>query len=477
LSSHSDAVTALAVSPDHVFFISSSDDKTVKVWDSARLERNVTSKPRFTYTQHHAKIKAVCILEGVHCFATAADDGSLHVVRVQVSQSLPLPRYTKIHTIREYRTSRSGEYITCMTHYDSESTSNLVYATTHSAICLLDLRTMRVSLSMEHPSHSGPITSLCLDRKRAWVVTGTASGVLTLWDIRFGLMIKTWKTATAAAGGPSRIHQCALHPSRGRGRWVIVAVEAARSPSENAPSTLMEVWDIETTKLVEIYGTRMVSKASAVLDEPQDPSGGTTEPSAATAIATLVRARQHSIGSGLQGTHRPSAEGPSRESLRNGLSLDIRALVVGLEFGGHSTVHRSAGSSLNLDGHSTGGRGFMVSGSADRKLTLWDIGKAERTTILSGAELENEKPSYSSTTSGNSITSHVETWLTSPQASSQQNRPPQRMMLLSNSQQNLLRPHQDTITALACIDSPFRCGIVSGDRAGNIKVWRVDGAD
>ena len=64
-------------------------------------------------------IKAVCILEGVHCFATAADDGSLHVVRVHVSHSGPLPRYTKMHTIREHRTSRSGEYITCMTHYDS----------------------------------------------------------------------------------------------------------------------------------------------------------------------------------------------------------------------------------------------------------------------------------------------------------------------------------------------------------------------
>ena len=107
------------MSPDHVFFVSSSDDKTVKVWDTARLERNVTSKPRFTYTQQHAKIKAVCMLEGVHCFATAADDGSLHIVRVHVGQSPPLPRYTKIHAIREYQTSRSGEYITCMTHYDS----------------------------------------------------------------------------------------------------------------------------------------------------------------------------------------------------------------------------------------------------------------------------------------------------------------------------------------------------------------------
>ena len=65
------------MSPDHIFLVSSSDDKTVKVWDTARLERNVTSKPRLSYTQHHGKVKAVCMLEGVHCFASAADDGSL----------------------------------------------------------------------------------------------------------------------------------------------------------------------------------------------------------------------------------------------------------------------------------------------------------------------------------------------------------------------------------------------------------------
>lgn len=119
LASHTEAVTGLAVSPDHLFFVSSSDDKTVKIWDTARLERNVTSKPRFSYAQHQAKIKAVCMLEGVHCFASAADDGSLHVVRVHVSQGGALPRYTKIHTIREHQISRSGEYITCMSHYDS----------------------------------------------------------------------------------------------------------------------------------------------------------------------------------------------------------------------------------------------------------------------------------------------------------------------------------------------------------------------
>jgi len=119
LSSHSEAITGIAVSPDHMFFVTSSDDRTVKVWDTARLERNVTSKPRHTYGQHHAKVKCVCILEGVHCFASAADDGSLHVVRVHVNQSGALPKYNKLQVIREHRVESVGEYITCMTHFNT----------------------------------------------------------------------------------------------------------------------------------------------------------------------------------------------------------------------------------------------------------------------------------------------------------------------------------------------------------------------
>ncbi len=71
---------------------------------------------------------------------------------------------------------------------------------------------------------------------------------------------------------------------------------------------------------------------------------------------------------------------------------------------------------------------------------------------------------------------HVETW-PSVSSAGQSNRPPQRLSLINHNQQNLLKAHQDTVTALACIDSPFRGGIVSGDRAGVIKVWKVEGLD
>ena len=127
LTAHAGPVNSLIVSPDHLFFVSCSDDKTVKIWDTARLERNVTSKPRHTYAQHHARVTALCIIERTHCFASAADDGSLHVVRVHVSQSGSLPKYNKISIIREHRVDHPGEYITCLAHYNSGAFPLLIY--------------------------------------------------------------------------------------------------------------------------------------------------------------------------------------------------------------------------------------------------------------------------------------------------------------------------------------------------------------
>jgi phosphoinositide-3-kinase regulatory subunit 4 len=120
LTAHTGPVNGLVVSPDHAFFVSCSDDKTVKVWDTAKLERNVTRKPRHVYTQHHAPVTAICMLENSHCFASADSDGGLHVVRVYVTYNTSgVPKYSKILPVREHRVDHAGESITCMVHYNT----------------------------------------------------------------------------------------------------------------------------------------------------------------------------------------------------------------------------------------------------------------------------------------------------------------------------------------------------------------------
>ncbi|KAI0672432.1 hypothetical protein C8Q78DRAFT_971156 [Trametes maxima] len=476
-NSHSDAVTGIAVSPDHMFFVSASDDKTVKVWDTARLERNVTSKPRHTYNQHHSRVKCICMLEGVHCFASAAEDGSLHIVRVHVSQSGQLPKYSKLQVIREHRVETVGEYITTMAHYATDTSSTLIYATTHSAISILDLRTMRTLQRMENPRHHGPITCVCLDRKHAWIICGTSTGVLSLWDIRFGILIKSWKVGLASKARSGRVNQCLVHPTRGKGKWVVVAIETPKA-FEGASHTVLEVWDIEKTTLVETFSVRTTVNVSDAVEEPKEVNVDEAEMNPAAAIAALVRARQES-GSLDSGARRGGIvnHDPSRGDAPLPPIPDVRAVVAGSEFGGHMVLNRShMGEPDSKSASRSSGRGFLITGSEDCKLRYWDLGRPERSVVLSGLEADNEKPTYSIVRAATGTAStYVETW--SSTSAAQSNRPPQRLSLINHNQQNLLKGHQDTITAIACIDSPFRGGLVTGDRAGVIKVWRVEAFD
>jgi phosphoinositide-3-kinase, regulatory subunit 4 len=70
---------------------------------------------------------------------------------------------------------------------------------------------------------------------------------------------------------------------------------------------------------------------------------------------------------------------------------------------------------------------------------------------------------------------HVESWPPRTTANAA-NRSTARRALVDGTQQALLRAHSDTICALVTIDAPFKGGLISGDRAGVIKVWRIEGS-
>src|ERR1700685_2389224 len=112
---------------------------------------------------------------------------------------------------------------------------------------------MRILQTMQNPRHFGPITCLCLDRKRSWIIVGTSMGILTLWDRRFGLLLKSWQVGHAAAGKSTRLNQCVVHSTKGRGKWFMVALEASTAGTDHASVTLIEVWDVEKSVLVETF--------------------------------------------------------------------------------------------------------------------------------------------------------------------------------------------------------------------------------
>jgi phosphoinositide-3-kinase regulatory subunit 4 len=316
---HAAAITSIVVSPDHAFFVSGAEDGKIKVWDTARLEKNVTSRSRATYGAQRGKIVCLVMLEGSHCVASAAMDGSVHILRVETSSggvgtsSSSLPKYGKLRLVSNFQLSDPSEYVVCMAQSvrrtgistreaalvaGSNVTSSsargqgvpqtsghtLILATSKGHLIILDLRTMQVLTNYENPSHFGAITAMCVDPKNIWLLVATVGGSMCLWDLRFHLLVKTWRLATLESllterakstavqeddqllfDMPTiRVNSVVQHPSKGNGKWVMIAFEKLNTDFQGQSNgtrvhgrieCLVETWDIETASCVEIFTT------------------------------------------------------------------------------------------------------------------------------------------------------------------------------------------------------------------------------
>lgn len=213
---------------------------------------------------------------------------------------------------------------------------------------------------------------------------------MTLWDLRFGLLLKSWRAGGQSTSGRKspRVYHCAMHPTKGKGRWVVLALESQTDASAET-SVLLEVWDVEKAMLVETYVTQHPDAAGKPVPMPIKPATAESETSPADAIAALVRARQQSADVFVR-----RAQGGVQDVVTKP-STDVRALLVGLDFGGNTSSQRADVVDLSTDfaPRSKSHRGFMISGSEDRRIRLWDLAKTERSVVLSGTQPE-EKPSY-----------------------------------------------------------------------------------
>ncbi|CAO1621742.1 unnamed protein product [Jaminaea pallidilutea] len=513
---HTSAITTVATSSDHAFFATGSEDGTIKIWDTARLEKNVTSHSRITYSAHHGKITALTVLDRTHCIVSAAVDGSLHVWRVEVSGG-SLPKYSKPRLVSNFQFSAPGEHTTALLQSSPESPSaRLILGTSQSRITILDLRTMSVLQTLRNPPHVGPITCMCSDKDRIWLVTGTLGGNLVLWDLRFGLMIKTWPVGgfDDSQAAP-KVTSCTLHPSKGRGRWVMVSFEVPPlAGGSNKVQTLIETWDIDRGALVETFEVASVRDVSTLSTPARNQENtqrrgssaiGKTDNilSPAQAIEDLVRRRDERDGAlppsgetnNVEGgaAHAPSqvnafvvaTEGYSSGPLGTGNAghisagwLDAGKLASEVEgdvAGGRSGSPRST---ALVAGHGDGPAGYMITGGEDCRLRFWDLGRPERGVCFGGVTNENHSADSSRNSQFKGIAeSHNDGRMRYVHAlppSSGQSQTTLRSPLLSQQQsqqaQSHMRAHRDAVTAVAVIESPFRC-VVAGDRTGAVKVW------
>ncbi|KAJ5083362.1 hypothetical protein N7456_012789 [Penicillium angulare] len=474
---HSGPVNRIAVPPDHSFFITASDDGTVKIWDTTRLERNLTPRSRQTYRHATgARVKALTFVEDTYTFVSGATDGSIHAVRIDYQKVSEHTRYGKLQLVREYQIplteDGTPEYAVWMEHFRDEGQSTLLVATNACRILALDMKTMLPVFTLENPVHHGTPTTFCCDRRHTWLLVGTTHGVLDLWDLRFRVRLKAW--GLPGWGSIQRIH---LHPTKPRGRWVCVSSSGSRGNE-------ITVWDIEKFRCREVYqatplnayedspnGIHRVSRVAngrPQVSTTRDFDAWPVDEDRPEGMLSRFATVSPEADKPRMTTEKDSSSPPSAPS---GDRLGTWAFAVGLN-------------PPDDDKASNTRCGFIVSAGCDRKIRFWDLARPESSTIVSGLDISPDgslagKPRYDLSQPGPNLlvtTEHL------PSASGSGNVPsggsrkgtssrPPRGTVISLQQQILLKSHLDIIQDVAVLRQPYGM-IVSVDRAGMIYVFR-----
>ncbi|KAK9480794.1 hypothetical protein V1514DRAFT_324477 [Lipomyces japonicus] len=483
---HKGPVNRVVVSADHFFFLTASDDGTVKIWDTIQLERNVINRARLTYRHSQsAKVKCLCFIDSTHCFASGATDGTINIIRVNYTPPIGrgIPKYGRLLTLRTYRLNE-GEYATWMEQIKIESRSILMIATNKSRILALNLRSLTLDFVLENPIHHGVPSCFFIDRKRAWMVVGTTRGVLDVWSLRYQIHLKAW-----GLHGGSTIYRIGLHPTLGKGKWICVA------GGSNVNGDEITVWDVEKTQCREVYRTSSVGDAASSesvqdqyepLNVDDEDQGTLLNRIAGNPVLLLER---------------------SESSVKN----SVRAFCMGavdVPSSSHdewdNTFTSTNGSSRNIPG------GFLISACSDHHTRFWNLGKPEQSSVISGPLAEvRPKPSYNIRKPNSTLTISTEirdavvplsqepampgtnsslgpimdgaikainsaTGKRRNTSSSSRPGPPNaqssRPTLISAKQQATIKNHADAVLDVALLCRPYGL-IVSVDRAGVVKVF------
>ncbi|KAG2217671.1 hypothetical protein INT45_006180, partial [Circinella minor] len=422
---HTASINQLAISWDNLLFASCSDDGSVKIWDCSRLERNVTNRSRVTYNRQGGRIKCLTFIQQTYSIAAASDNGSIHVFRVDMRNAGSALKFGKCVPVRKHQLNQ--EYAITIKHFTSDasntmagSKSILLLATNKGNIYALDLLTMETLWKLKNPISYGVITSIVTDRLHTWMLVGTTRGFLTLYDLRFQILLRSWLHYSG-----SRINYMLLsHDPKAEGKHVIIA----------AGTNEVSVWDIVQLCCVEVFSVKL----------------GEDMPKAINDIHT---------------DHYKALEAPSEDDL-----LDEPEIINEAHFAENSIQAVVSPSDCR----------FIITGGSDRKLRFWDIARAESSSVLLGLDSDEPKPRYI-TAVHDQIKFHFEYPYSQRNSSSTSSmhmgdssgshrghyQSPKETNFTQ--QQHLLRNHTDAITDVILTEVPYPM-IISGDRDGVIKV-------
>ena len=216
LSEHKSAVMCLAVARDNLFLASGGDEGIVKIWDAGRLKLTAHARSQLSYAQH-GRITSLIVCDSSHSVASASSNGSVHVFKVEYASAqndaggpdgssggpVGAPssqRYLGLSEVRRVDPDPVSGEGSCLAvaHFNTLSESLLVYAT-QKAVHGWDLRSKKDVFELRLEPSMGVLTSLSLGPTPYALVTATARGFISVWDLRFQIPVQVWRHSAKTA--------------------------------------------------------------------------------------------------------------------------------------------------------------------------------------------------------------------------------------------------------------------------------------
>ncbi|XP_076820029.1 WD repeat-containing protein 81-like isoform X2 [Clavelina lepadiformis] len=175
---HSAAVRNIFVPDSEQWFMSSSKDKTVKLWSLCDVTKQEL-QPLFVYDSHKKPLIYTTLVEAYSKVASC--DGTLHIWDPFTGQQES-----------KYGSTELKANVTAM-EASSSMPHIVLTATIDSMLKVIDIRSDCVA--QEYKPTVGPSsgTIRCLCSNNSWAAVGFTSGLISLVDLRMGLMLQMWQ--------------------------------------------------------------------------------------------------------------------------------------------------------------------------------------------------------------------------------------------------------------------------------------------
>lgn len=485
---HKRAINEMAAHESYSWFVTGSNDSTIKLWDLRGLDRDISLISKVTYPVGKAfgleeKITSVTILSTPQLssvIAAATDSGSVHLISPDVeniSFSACITEDGKVHLKSTQEPSETstlppsstttGCHINIVRPFTVKNNPVLVCGNRSGRLVGLDPRTIREAFTWktaENIQH-GPITALCGDEH--WIVSGTKRGFLTLWDLRFQMPVLTWRMPSHQA-----INSLGVFKSLSQ----LSALTSKNAASSGSPSiyigtsgsTEISLWNFEFQKTVRqfnccdhkskitISSARSASIANASLpvrkissDSPpvfESKMSSTPSPPSTSALVTTTTTTTITTNSANPSTVVVDDDPYAIKELSQipwDYTWDSRQL----------STFEVRGIHVTPDGN-------FYSAGTDRKIRFWDMTNGEKSYMISGLEVY-ETCNYKMKT--------------------EKAVPIVQEIISTNREQQSMRKgafnmpvatyHLDTITDVKLVGASFPL-LVSCSRDGVIKLWK-----